>query len=47
MCSDVVTARAHDRPALRGELRLGVQWFFAQNEKIAFGHAISVPAAAD
>ncbi len=47
MRSDVVTARGHDRPALRLELRLGIQRFIAQNEKIAFGHAVSLPAVAD
>jgi hypothetical protein len=42
-----MAARGHDRSALPVELRLRVEGFLAQDEEIAFGHAVSLPVAAD
>jgi len=47
MRSHVVTARGHDHAALLIELRLCVERILAQDEEVAFGHPVSLPAAAD
>jgi len=47
MRPDVVTACGHRESTLLVELHLRVERFLAHDEKIAFGHATSLPAQAD